>query len=135
MSKEKRTAYIPEVEKMKGLKPGQSAIVKFTGSAQRVEVSYTEKSTGNEVVKDKLHFPILLLSHPAYPHLEAEGNKPGAVAEMVWETQCKEAEQLHGALPELMNVGKDPIVKHYDSQGRWEIQCRDDGKIKLWMLQ
>lgn len=130
MTEKKRIAYIPEVEKMKGLKPGQSAEIKFRGAADKVEVSYTDKGTGIEQVREKYHFPILLLSHPAYNHLEGtEGT------EMIWETIATEAVKLNDALPEIAAAkGNKGIIKHFDS-GVWEIQCRDDGKIKLWMVQ
>jgi len=126
----KRTAYIPEVEKMKGLKPGQSALIRFKRSADKVEVTYTDKATGIEVTKEKYHFKILLISHPQYPHLEGTDG-----AEMIWETVATEAEQLNTALPELAQASdavSKKIIKHFD-KGEWEIQCRDDGKIKLWM--
>jgi|TARA_Y100000593_G_scaffold21806_1_gene43833 hypothetical protein len=127
----KRIAYIPEVEKMKGLKPGQSAVVKFTGAAEIVNIVYKDRATGSEIEKEKHHFPILLLSHPDYPHLKESGS------EMVWETVCSEAVALHAAIPEMMKAGggeAKALVKHYN-EGEWELQCRDDGKIKLWRLQ
>jgi len=129
MVETKRVAYIEEVEKMKGLKAGQSAIVKFRGSADIVTISYKDNN-GYEVEKEKHHFPITLLTHPEYPHLKESGS------DMVWETVCLEAVALNGALPDIAAAkgNKDPILKCFD-KGSWEIQCRDDGKIKLWMLE
>tara|TARA_Y100000310_G_scaffold40611_1_gene38093 strand:+ start:289 stop:684 length:396 start_codon:yes stop_codon:yes gene_type:complete len=131
MANNKRIAYIEEVEKMKGLKAGQSANIKFRGSADIVNIVYKDNN-GYEVEKEKHHFPITLLSHPEYPHLEgSEGT------DMVWETVAAEAIALNGALPEMANASDKAnrgIVKHFDT-GLWEIQCRDDGKIKLWMVK
>lgn len=116
---------------MKGLKAGQSANIKFRGSADIVTISYKDNN-GYEVEKEKHHFPITLLSHPEYPHLEgSEGT------DMVWETVAVEAVTLNGALSEIAqasNAESKAIIKHFDS-GMWEIQCRDDGKIKLWMVK
>ena len=70
MTERKRIAYIEEVEKMKGLQPGQSAVIKFTGAADIVNIVYTDRTTGSDIEKEKYHFPIILLSHPDYPHLQ-----------------------------------------------------------------
>lgn len=130
MTDNNRVAYLPEVEKMKGLKPDQSAIVKFNGAIEDVEIEFENRNSGMTEVKNKLHFPILLFTHPAYNHLDSEVG-----VEMIWETECKEATQLAKALPELAQT-KDPdkIGKHFES-GRWEIYMRNDGKIKLFMLK
>ena len=78
MTERKRIAYIEEVEKMKGLQPGQSAVIKFTGAADIVNIVYTDRTTGSDIEKEKYHFPIILLSHPDYPHLQEKGiNKRG----------------------------------------------------------
>ena len=126
MTERKRIAYIEEVEKMKGLQPGQSAVIKFTGAADIVNIVYTDRTTGSDIEKEKYHFPIILLSHPDYPHLQEKGIKMG------WETVSKAATQLHDTMPELLKANA-PEAKHY-SKGEWEIFCRDDGKIKLFRL-
>ena len=117
---------------MKGLKPGQSALIRFKRSADKVEVTYTDKATGIEVTKEKYHFKILLITHPQYPHLEGtEG------AEMIWETVAAEAIALNTALPEMAQASdaqSKKTTKHF-AKGEWEIQCRDDGKIKLWIIE
>ena len=130
MTDKNRIAYLPEVEKMKGLKPDQSAIVKFNGAIENVEIEFENRNSGMTEVKNKLHFPILLFTHPTYNHLDSEVG-----VEMIWETECSEAKQLAKALPELAQT-KDPdgISKHFKS-GRWEIYMRNDGKIKLFMLK
>ena len=123
----KRIAYIPEIDKMKGLKPGQSAYIKFNAAADIVNVDYTDRATGSTETKQKYHYHITLLSHPAYPSLPEKG------IEIVWETVCKEATQLHDTMPELMKANA-PEAVHYNKGKEWEIFCRDDSKIKLFRI-
>ena len=112
---------------MKGLKPGQSAYIKFNAAADIVNVDYTDRATGSTETKQKYHFPITLLSHPAYPSLPEKG------IEIVWETVCKEATQLHDTMPELIKANA-PEAVHYNKGKEWEIFCRDDSKIKLFRI-
>lgn len=126
MTERKRIAYIEEIDKMKGLQPGQSAVIEFNGAADIVNIVYQDRATGSDIEKQKYHFPIILLSHPAYSSLPEKGIK------IIWETVSKEATQLHDTMPELMKANA-PEAKHYN-KGEWEILCRDDGKIKLFRL-
>jgi len=123
----KRIAYIEEIDKMKGLSIGESAIIEFDGVANKVEVTFTDRKTGQEETVSKYHFPILLHKHPNYPHLE--GNKP---VKMMWETICKEAKNLFKTLPELASAN-DPVAKHFN-KGQWEIFVNDNNKTKLFRL-
>jgi hypothetical protein len=122
----KRIALVEEVEKMTSLKTGESAVIEFSGVANKVEITYTDKTTGKEELKEKYHFPITLHSHPSYPNLK----KP---IELTWETIAKEPVNLFETLPELAAAG-DPVAKHYDS-GKWEIEILEtNNKVKLWRL-
>ena len=123
----KRIQQYPEIEKMKGLLMGESAIFEFDGVANRVDVTFTDNKTGIEETKSKLHFPIILHSHPKYPQLE--GNKP---VKMMWETVCLEAENLFTTLPELA-AANDPIAKHFN-KGKWEAEVNNNNKTKLYRL-
>jgi len=123
----KRIAINPEIEKMKGLLMGESAIFEFNGVANKVDVTFTDSKTGTEETKEKYHFPILLHSHPKYPQLE--GNKP---VEMMWETVCGEAKNLFLTLPELAQAN-DPIAKHFN-KGKWEAEVNNNNKTKLYRL-
>jgi len=123
----KRIQQYPEIEKMKGLLMGESAIFEFDGVANRVDVTFTDNKTGIEETKSKLHFPIILHSHPKYPQLE--GNKP---VKMIWETVCLEAENLFTTLPELA-AANDPTAKHFN-KGKWEAEVNNNNKTKLYRL-
>jgi len=124
----KRIAYIEEIDKMKGLTLGESAVFEFDGVANKVDVTFTDNKTGTEETVEKYHFPILLHTHPKYPHLE-ESKKP---VKMMWETVCGEAKNLFHTLPELASAN-DPIAKHFE-KGKWEMFVNDNNKLKLFRL-
>lgn len=121
----KRIAYIEEIEKMTSLQIGESAIIEFDGEANVVKITFTDRNSGVEETVEKYHFPILLHSHPKYPHLKEP-------IKLIWETIAKEPCQLWDTLPELA-AAKAPEAKHFDN-GKWEIEVLDNKKTKLWRL-
>jgi len=122
----KRIAYIEEIEKMTSLQIGESAIIEFDGEAKLVEIKFTDRKTGGEETVQKYHFPILLHSHPKYPHLKEP-------IKLMWETIAREPVQLHETMPELLQANALE-AKHY-LKGKWEIEILDNKKTKLWILK
>ena len=67
---------------MREVPPGQSAVIKFNGKAEKVETEWG----------DKFSYQILILSHPSYDSIPKQG------MESVWQSKSQAAENLFTAL-------------------------------------
>ena len=80
---------------MREVPPGQTAVIKFNGKAEKVDTDWG----------DKFSYPILIYSHPSYESIPKEGIKT------VWESKSQCAQQLMSAasegLPDLTKALKE----------------------------
>ena len=67
---------------MREVPPGETAVIKFNGNAEKVETDWG----------DKFSYKILIFSHPSYDSIPKEG------IESVWQSKSQAAENLMTAL-------------------------------------
>ena len=98
---------------MREVPPGQTAVIKFNGKAEKVETDWG----------DKFSYPIIIYSHPSYESISKEG------IESVWQSKSQASENLFSAL----ESGIDNLTKAFN-QERWELIRSQEGVYFLQQL-
>jgi hypothetical protein len=98
---------------MREVPPGQTAVIKFNGKAEKVDTDWG----------DKFSYPILIYSHPSYESIPKEG------IESVWQSKSQASENLFTAL----ESGIDNLTKAFNEE-RWELIRSQEGVYFLQQL-
>jgi len=98
---------------MREVPPGQTAVIKFNGKAEKVDTDWG----------DKFSYPILIFSHPSYESIPKEG------IESVWQSKSQASENLFSAL----ESGIDNLTKAFNEE-RWELIRSQEGVYFLQQL-
>ena len=98
---------------MREVPPGQTAVIKFTGKAEKVETDWG----------DKFSYKILIFSHPSYESIPKEG------LESVWQSKSQAAENLMQALSQ----GLKDLTKAFEEE-KWELVRTSEGVYFLQQL-
>ena len=98
---------------MREVPPGQTAVIKFNGKAEKVDTDWG----------DKFSYPILIYSHPSYESIPKEG------IESVWQSKSQASENLFSAL----ESGIDNLTKAFNEE-RWELIRSQEGVYFLQQL-
>ena len=99
---------------MREVPPGESAVIKFNGKAEKVETDWG----------DKFSYKILLLSHPSYPNLDLA--RP---LETTWQSKSQAAENLMTAL----ESGQKALTKAFEEE-KWELIRSPEGVYFLQQI-
>ena len=99
---------------MREVPPGQTAVIKFNGKAEKVDTDWG----------DKFSYKILLLSHPSYPNLDIA--RP---LETTWQSKSQAAENLMTAL----KSGQKELTKAFEEE-KWELIRTAEGAYFLQQL-
>ena len=91
---------------MREVPPGQTAVIKFNGKAEKVDTDWG----------DKFSYPILIYSHPSYESIPKEG------IDSVWQSKSQASENLFTAL----ESGIDNLTKAYN-EDKWELIRSQEG--------
>ena len=98
---------------MREVPPGQTAVIKFNGKAEKVDTDWG----------DKFSYPILIFSHPSYESIPKEG------IESVWQSKSQASENLFSAL----ESGIDNLTKAFNEE-KWELIRSQEGVYFLQQL-
>ena len=98
---------------MREVPPGQTAVIKFNGKAEKVETDWG----------DKFSYQILIYSHPSYESI------PNAGIESVWQSKSQASENLFTALSQ----GIKELTKAYEEE-KWELIRSQEGVYFLQQL-
>ena len=91
---------------MREVPPGQTAVIKFNGKAEKVDTDWG----------DKFSYPILIYSHPYYESIPNDG------IESTWQSKSQASENLFTALSQ----GIKELTKAFDEE-RWELIRSQEG--------
>jgi len=91
---------------MREVPPGETAMIKFNGKAEKVETDWG----------DKFSYPILIFSHPSYDSIPKEG------IESVWQSKSQASENLFTALSQ----GIKELTKAHE-EDKWELIRSQEG--------
>jgi hypothetical protein len=91
---------------MREVPPGQTAMIKFNGKAEKVETDWG----------DKFSYKIIIFSHPSYESIPKEG------IESVWQSKSQASENLFAAL----ESGVDNLTKAF-AEDKWELIRSQEG--------
>ena len=98
---------------MREVPPGETAVIKFNGKAEKVETDWG----------DKVSYRILIYSHPSYESIPKDG------IESVWQSKSEAAENLMVALEQ----GIPFLSKSFDKD-KWELIRTQEGVYFLQQL-
>jgi len=98
---------------MREVPPGQTAVIKFNGKAEKVETDWG----------DKFSYKILIYSHPSYDSIPKEG------IESTWQSKSQAAENLLKAL----ESGIKELTKSFE-EDKWELIRSQEGVYFLQQL-
>ena len=98
---------------MREVPPGQTAVIKFNGKAEKVDTDWG----------DKFSYKIIIFSHPSYESIPKEG------IESVWQSKSQASENLFSAL----ESGIDNLTKAFNEE-RWELIRSQEGVYFLQQL-
>ena len=98
---------------MREVPPGQTALIKFNGKAEKVETDWG----------DKFSYKIIIFSHPSYESI------PKAGIESVWQSKSQASENLFTAL----ESGVDNLTKAFN-EDKWELIRSQEGVYFLQQL-
>ena len=98
---------------MREVPPGQTAVIKFNGKAEKVETDWG----------DKFSYKILIFSHPSYDSIPKEG------IESTWQSKSQAAENLMKAL----ESGIKELTKSF-TEDKWELIRSQEGVYFLQQL-
>ena len=107
---------------MREVPPGQTAVIKFNGKAEKVETDWG----------DKFSFKILIYSHPSYPKIDVEGTPlegEDTFIESTWQSKSQAAENLLRAL----ESGQKALTKAFE-EDKWELIRSQEGVYFLQQL-
>ena len=91
---------------MREVPPGETAMIKFNGKAEKVETDWG----------DKFSYKILRFSHPSYESISKEG------IESVWQSKSQASENLFTALSQ----GIKELTKAFEEE-KWELIRSQEG--------
>jgi len=98
---------------MREVPPGETAVIKFNGKAEKVDTDWG----------DKFSYKIIIFSHPSYESIPKEG------IESVWQSKSQASENLFSAL----ESGIDNLTKAYNEE-KWELIRSPEGVYFLQQL-
>ena len=98
---------------MREVPPGETAVIKFNGKAEKVDTDWG----------DKFSYKIIIFSHPSYESIPKEG------IESVWQSKSQASENLFSAL----ESGIDNLTKAFNEE-RWELIRSQEGVYFLQQL-
>ncbi len=98
---------------MREVPPGETAVIKFNGNAEKVETDWG----------DKFSYKILIFSHPSYDSIPKEG------IESVWQSKSQAAENLMTALEQGI-----PFLSKSFAKDKWELIRTQEGVYFLQQL-
>ena len=98
---------------MREVPPGQTAVIKFNGKAEKVETDWG----------DKFSYQILIYSHPSYESIPKDG------IESTWQSKSQAAENLLRALEQ----GQKLLTKAFEEE-KWELIRSQEGVYFLQEL-
>ena len=98
---------------MREVPPGQTAVIKFNGKAEKVETDWG----------DKFSYKILIFSHPSYDSIPKEG------IESTWQSKSQAAENLLKAL----ESGIKELTNSFE-EDKWELIRSQEGVYFLQQL-
>ena len=101
------------VSVMREVPPGESAVIKFNGKAEKVETDWG----------DKFSYKILIHSHPSYESIPKDG------VESTWQSKSQAAENLMTAL----SSGQKELTKAFEEE-KWELIRSPEGVYFLQQL-
>ena len=91
---------------MREVPPGETAMIKFNGKAEKVETDWG----------DKFSYKIIIFSHPSYDSIPKEG------IDSVWQSKSQASENLYSAL----ESGIKELTKAYEEE-KWELIRSQEG--------
>ena len=91
---------------MREVPPGETAMIKFNGKAEKVETDWG----------DKFSYKIIIFSHPSYDSIPKEG------IDSVWQSKSQASENLYTAL----ESGIKELTKAYEEE-KWELIRSPEG--------
>ena len=91
---------------MREVSPGETAMIKFNGKAEKVETDWG----------DKFSYKIIIFSHPSYDSIPKEG------IDSVWQSKSQASENLYTAL----ESGIKELTKAYEEE-KWELIRSPEG--------
>jgi len=91
---------------MREVPPGETAMIKFNGKAEKVETDWG----------DKFSYKIIIFSHPSYDSIPKEG------IDSVWQSKSQASENLYSAL----ESGIKELTKAYEEE-KWELIRSPEG--------
>ena len=91
---------------MREVPPGETAMIKFNGKAEKVETDWG----------DKFSYKIIIFSHPSYDSIPKEG------IDSVWQSKSQASENLYTAL----ESGIKELTKAYEEE-KWELIRSQEG--------
>ena len=98
---------------MREVPPGETAMIKFNGKAEKVETD----------CGDKFSYKIIIFSHPSYDSIPKEG------IDSVWQSKSQAAENLMTAL----ESGMKELIKAYEEE-KWELIRSQEGVYFLQQI-
>ena len=98
---------------MREVPPGQTAVIKFNGKAEKVETDWG----------DKFSYRILIYSHPSYDSI------PNSGIESTWQSKSQAAENLMTAL----SSGQKELTKAFEEE-KWELIRSPEGVYFLQQI-
>ena len=98
---------------MREVPPGETAMIKFNGKAEKVETDWG----------DKFSYKIIIFSHPSYDSIPKEG------IDSVWQSKSQASENLYTAL----NQGIKDLTKAYEEE-KWELIRSQEGVYFLQQI-
>jgi hypothetical protein len=98
---------------MREVPPGETAMIKFNGKAEKVETDWG----------DKFSYKIIIFSHPSYDSIPKEG------INSVWQSKSQASENLYSAL----ESGIKELTKAYEEE-KWELIRSQEGVYFLQQI-
>jgi len=98
---------------MREVPPGETAMIKFNGKAEKVETDWG----------DKFSYKIIIFSHPSYDSIPKEG------IDSVWQSKSQASENLYTAL----ESGIKELTKAYEEE-KWELIRSPEGVYFLQQI-
>ena len=103
---------------MREVPPGETAVIKFNGKAEKVETDWG----------DKFSFKILIYSHPSYPQLDVDVGEESWI-ESTWQSKSQASENLFTALSQ----GIVELTYAFEKE-KWELIRSQEGVYFLQQL-
>ena len=98
---------------MREVPPGETAMIKFNGKAEKVETDWG----------DKFSYKIIIFSHPSYDSIPKER------IDSVWQSKSQASENLYTALESCIKE----LTKAYEEE-KWELIRSQEGVYFLQQI-